>query len=440
MAAMHRRQGKILRAIPALLAALGAAATLGALPATTPTAQARALHRGPVHVVAPLYTYSSIVVDARTGRMLKGDNQDALHHPASLAKLMTLYLAFEALRDRRITLDDPVPVSAHAASMVPTKLGLVPGTHITVREAILGMVTLSANDAAAALGEKLGGTEPHFAQMMTLRARALGMSRTTFRNASGLPDPNMWTTAHDMAILARHLLVDFRDDYHYFSTPSFVFHGRTIYNHDTMLKSYPGVDGMKTGYIETAGHNLVTSVKHGDERLIGVVLGANTNWQRDQRMTALLNVGFADLNGPAQMPNELASAHTMPAIFSTAHAATLRRVSTNDQATSFDAVQREIASARAERGAPHAAGGQWMVQAGVYPTHPGAAHAAAEAHAAAHGGSAQITPYRIHGHANYRARVLGLSEAQAKSACLTLHRQHTPCLVMAPRQQDVASR
>ena len=162
--------------------------------------------------------YSSIVVDAGTGNVLEAANPDAPRHPASLAKLMTLYMTFEALRDRRITEVALVPVSAHAASMEPTKLGLVPGMRLTVEEAVLALVTKSANDAASALAELLGGSEDRFAQMMTLRARALGMNHTTFTNASGLPDPDQWTTARDLAILARHILTDFPDDYALFST------------------------------------------------------------------------------------------------------------------------------------------------------------------------------------------------------------------------------
>lgn len=236
--------------------------------------------------------YSSIVVDARTGAVLSSSNADAERYPASLTKMMTLYMVFEALRDRRLQLDEPVPVSAHAASMSPTKLGLVPGTHITVEQAILGLVTLSANDAAAALAELLGGEEGRFGQMMTLRARALGMTHSVFENASGLPDPDQVTSARDMAVLARHLIHDFPDQYHYFSTPSFVFHGRTIFNHDHLLKSYPGADGMKTGYTNAAGHNLVTSALRDDTRLIGVVLGAGSNGERDRHMEALLDRGF----------------------------------------------------------------------------------------------------------------------------------------------------
>ncbi|MEO9188605.1 MAG: D-alanyl-D-alanine carboxypeptidase family protein, partial [Acetobacteraceae bacterium] len=222
--------------------------------------------------------YSSIVLDARTGAVLEQADPDALRHPASLAKLMTLYLTFEALRDRRIGLDEDVPVSENAASMEPTKLGLTPETRITVEQAIMGIVTRSANDAAAALGEMLGGgSEGRFAQLMTLRARALGMRGSTFTNASGLPDPDAWTTARDMALLASRLVTDFPGFYHYFSTPRFMFHGQVIFNHDNLLKTYPGADGLKTGYTTASGHNLVTSAVRGGVRLVGVELGCATN-------------------------------------------------------------------------------------------------------------------------------------------------------------------
>lgn len=239
--------------------------------------------------------YASIVVDAATGSVLSEVAADEPRYPASLTKMMTLYMTFEALRDHRVAYDQYVPVSPWAASMMPSKLGLVPGTLITVEQAILGLVTKSANDAAAALGEMLGGDEERFGQMMTLRARALGMTHTVFRNASGLPDPDQYTTARDLAILARHLVQDFPNEYRYFSVPSFVFHGRPILNHDHMLQSYPGADGLKTGYINASGFNLVTSAVRGGVRLIGVVLGAGSGGQRDVHMTALLDRGYESM-------------------------------------------------------------------------------------------------------------------------------------------------
>ena len=432
--------------ITALCTTLAAVAAAGLLPATMPAAQARPAH--PYHQPAPAYpsNYAAILINAHTGAVLDGVNADEPHPPASLAKLMTLYLTFEALRDRRITLDELVPVSEHAASMQPTKLGLEPGMRITVREAILGMVTRSANDAAVALGELLGGTEPHFAQMMTLRAHALGMSHTVFANASGLPNPPQWTTARDMATLARHLQTDFPSDYGYFSTPSFVFRHQVIYNHDTMLKNYPGVDGMKTGFTNAAGHNLVTSAKHGDVRLIGVVLGATSNWQRDKRMTAMLNIGFADTEGGPAAPHDLANtevaARTIPAIFSTAHAATLP-VNRDEDATSFAQVQREIAHARAERTearVPTGGPARWGVQAGVFGSEAAAHHAAALARDAAGSGTEHVTAYRVRGRKLYRTQLLGLTHSEAANTCADFARHHNACLVLRPDMSQVASR
>lgn len=255
--------------------------------------------------------YSSIVVDAASGTILSQDNPDARRFPASLTKMMTLYLLFEAVRDRRVGLNEPVPVSASAAAKEPTKLGLLPGTYITVEQAALGLVTKSANDAAAAIGEMLGGDEERFAQMMTLRARALGMTNTTFRNASGLPDEGQVTTARDMATLAKRLIDDFPTYYWYFSVPSFRFQGRLVLNHQRMLQTYPGADGLKTGYIASSGYNVVTSAVHGNVRLIGVVMGAYTGGERDQQMSSLLDQGFARTGAPmvarAIPPNRMAA-------------------------------------------------------------------------------------------------------------------------------------
>jgi D-alanyl-D-alanine carboxypeptidase len=273
----------------------------------------------PVNAQVGSDRYASIVIDARTGDLLSAASADEPRYPASLTKMMTIYMLFEALRDRRVSLNQMVPVSAHAAAMMPSKLGLVPGTAITVEQALLGLVTKSANDAASALGELLGGDEDRFAQMMTMRARALGMSRTTFRNASGWPDPDQVTTARDLAVLARHLVQDFPVEYRYFSVPSFMFHGRFIPNHDRMLQTYPGADGLKTGYTEASGCNLVTSAVRGDVRLIGVVLGASNGAERDSHMAALLDAGFDRMGVPVSE----APRRRVPVLVAAASAATL---------------------------------------------------------------------------------------------------------------------
>ncbi|MBV8912989.1 MAG: D-alanyl-D-alanine carboxypeptidase, partial [Acetobacteraceae bacterium] len=269
--------------------------------------------------------YASMVVDAASGTIISAANPDEYRYPASLTKMMTIYLLFEALRDNRIALSDLVPVSAWAASMPPTKLGLIPGSAITVEQALLGLVTKSANDAAAALGELMGGDEERFAQMMTLRARALGMSRTTFRNASGLPDWDQMTTARDMVILARHLIQDFPAYYHYFSTPSFQFHGRTILTHQRLLQTYPGADGLKTGYTEASGYNVVTSAERGDVRLIGVVLGAASGGERDLHMAALLDQGFQRMGVPIEVASREPPSYRMPSLIGVAAAAPYAR-------------------------------------------------------------------------------------------------------------------
>ncbi|WP_282757447.1 D-alanyl-D-alanine carboxypeptidase family protein [Komagataeibacter saccharivorans] len=236
---------------------------------------------------------STIVVDAKSGAVLSQQDPDLRRYPASLTKLMTLYLTFKAVRTGQVTLDQVMPVSAHAASMEPSKLGLRPGSHLTVEQGVLALVTKSANDAACALGEFLGGgDETRFAAMMTREAGRLGMYDTVFRNASGLPNPEQMTSARDLAVLARHLIVDYGEYYHYFAVPGFYFHGRTVPNHDPMLGAYPGADGLKTGYTDEAGHNLVTSAVRDNVRLIGVVMGAPSNNRRNKMMADLLDQSF----------------------------------------------------------------------------------------------------------------------------------------------------
>ena len=364
--------------------------------------------------------YSSIVVDVASGNVLEQANPDAQRYPASLTKLMTLYMVFEALRDRRAALDDLVPVSAHAASMEPSKLGLVPGTRITVQQAILGLVTKSANDAASALAELLGGSEDRFAQMMTLRARAMGMAHTTFANASGLPDDRQVTTARDLALLARRLVTDFPSDYRYFSTPSFVFGRRVIYNHDMMLKEYPGTDGMKTGYTEAAGHNLVTSTVRGGVRLIGVVLGAGSNAARDEHMVALLNQGFGEMGVQTAPPATLVASRG-PSLIASAHAATVS--------------ETRVAAAK-----PAAAPSGWGVQLGSYATERAAREVAASAHRAAEAGDVRIEHITVRGVPLWRAQVVGLTAARAQGACSALAHSRTTCVVVRPEPGQIASR
>jgi D-alanyl-D-alanine carboxypeptidase len=232
---------------------------------------------------------ASIMLDGNSGAVLEESNPDALRHPASLTKVMTLYLLFERLEAGKIRLDTPLKVSEHAAEQAPTKLGLQAGQTIAVEDAIKGIVTKSANDAAVVIAENLGGSEEAFAAQMTQKAHALGMSRTTYVNASGLPDDEQITTARDQALLGRAIQDRFPRLYRFFSTTSFVFRGRTIRGHNHLLGSVPGVDGIKTGFTRASGFNLITSVHRDGRFVVGVVLGGRSAFERDAHMRALID-------------------------------------------------------------------------------------------------------------------------------------------------------
>jgi D-alanyl-D-alanine carboxypeptidase len=232
--------------------------------------------------------HAALVVDANTGAVLHNEDGDASRHPASLTKMMTLYLAFEALENGRLKPTDMVPVSKNAASMAPSKLGLKPGDAISVSDCIKSLITKSANDMAVALAEKIGGTEANFVRLMNERARQMGMTKTHFENPSGLPDPDHVSTARDMITLALHLQDDYPSYYRLFSTRVFKYRGKSYRNHNTMLNTFKGTDGIKTGYTRASGFNIVTSVWRGRRHVIGAVFGGRTAAKRDREMRALL--------------------------------------------------------------------------------------------------------------------------------------------------------
>jgi D-alanyl-D-alanine carboxypeptidase len=259
---------------------------------------------------------SSIVVDGNTGAVLEAANADGLRHPASLTKIMTLYLLFERLEAGKVRLDTPLRISEHAAEQSPTKLGVRPGQTLAVEDAIKAVVTKSANDAAVAIAENLGGDEPDFAKMMTAKAHALGMSRTTYVNASGLPDDDQITTAQDQALLGRAIQERFPRYYRYFSTEEFVYHGHAMRNHNHLLGVVGGVDGIKTGYTVASGFNLVTSVHRDGRYIIAVVLGGRSAGQRDAHMRELINTHIreASLHRTAPAIAENAETRAEPAV------------------------------------------------------------------------------------------------------------------------------
>jgi D-alanyl-D-alanine carboxypeptidase len=233
-----------------------------------------------------------IVVDMNSGTVLHAMNADALRHPASLTKMMTLYVLFGYMRAGKIKPDTELTVTAHAASQAPTKLGLKPGATIKTSDAIKALVTKSANDAAAVVAENISGSEEAFAKLMTETARRIGMKNTTFRNASGLPDDRQISTARDMAILSVRLIQDYPEYYDVFSTRYFTFKGQRHRNHNRLLTSYPGTDGIKTGYTRASGFNLAASVKRDGKHLVAVVLGGKTSAGRDAAMRAILDEQF----------------------------------------------------------------------------------------------------------------------------------------------------
>ena len=345
--------------------------------------QAQAGHQKRYHVQArhaapaprAFLVRESIVIDVESGQVLNAVNADAVTYPASLTKMMTLYLVFEALNAGRLRLDHYLPVSAEAASRSPTKLGLRPGESITVQELILGLVTRSANDAAAVLAEGLAGSEPAFAEHMTRRARQLGMSSTVYRNASGLPNPDQYTTARDQAQLALSLYRDFPREYRYFATREFYFRGSVIHNHNRLLDWYDGADGIKTGYIGASGYNLAASAVRGGRRLIGVVMGGPSAGSRDREMAALLDRGFEEVGAgtiavarrepPAAPPPTAAEAGQSQPAPSQEKPSGLTRAATRLAARLAPIAKAEAATApRQQRTVP--AGERWSIQLGAF--------------------------------------------------------------------------
>ena len=274
---MHKFHSSLVRAFAASILLLFVA---GCATTTPPEAL--------LTVPAPAEKYAAIVVDARTGKSLFDVNSTAQRYPASLTKMMTLYLVFDALETGRLSKETQIPVSAHAASQPPTKLRFRPGESIDVDSAIRALTVKSANDVAVAVAEYLGGSEDGFAAMMTAKARQIGMRNTVFRNASGLPDAAQHTTARDMAVLGIALRSRFPQYYFYFSATDFMFRGRLVKGHNDMLGRVRGVDGIKTGYIRASGFNIVTSYDADGRRLVIVVMGADSARQRNDHVEALL--------------------------------------------------------------------------------------------------------------------------------------------------------
>ena len=388
--------------------------------------------------------YAAIVIEEDSGRVLFARNADKLRYPASLTKIMTLYLLFEDIEAGRLTMKSRIPVSKLAAGRSPSKLYLKPGQSISAEQATYALVTKSANDVATAIAEKLAGTEREFAKRMTRKARALGMSRTTFRNASGLPHSKQRSTARDMARLAIAMRRDFPQYFKYFSTKSFNWKGRKFGNHNKLLSKFNGTDGIKTGYINASGFNLVATVKRNNVRLIGVVFGGKTSRSRDAHMMDILARQFKRIK-PAQARQQLAALPTKlptaapsrvsdtPETMLKPKQITVKRLADampDDSTPEFLQTLPQTASLTVladDRS-------QWSVQIGNFAQRVNAHKAAIRARRMADRvlgmTPAHLTLVTRGEMPLWRVRFNDLDESQARSACAALFAEGSPCIAL----------
>ena len=404
-----------------------------------------------------------LIVDAQSGRELASDNPDDLRHPASLTKLMTIYLAFSALDSGRLSLGDGLQVSVNALNAPPTKMGMQPGGTVNVRDAVMALVTRSANDAAVLLAEAMAGSEEAFARLMTQKARQLGMNSTVFRNASGLPNSEQVTTARDMAKLAFALMRDYPHYYGVFSVQSYVYRGRVLENHNRMLGNYEGADGLKTGYTNASGFNLVMSAVRDNRRLIGVVMGGSSAAGRDRIMAAHMDRGFAVAQAmqlspwtsirkpgsarytaaqfdpgasfaeayrpPAPAPKEEAPKVTPRYAGFVPPAPSAPANTTAFSATPATVTPPPAAPAVAEPGSP--AIGSWVIQVGSF-NEPQAAQAALQRASSAlpdgaRSASAVVDEVQMASRTFHRARITNLTKDQAVDGCKRLEKKKIYC-------------
>ena len=355
--------------------------------------------------------YAAFVVDAGSGAVLHRENADTLNYPASLTKMMTLYLVFESLDHGVVSLDTKLPVSRQAASRPPSKIGLRAGEKIALGDAVRLMAVKSANDVATTIAEYFSGSESAFAQLMTSRARALGMRNTTFRNASGLPDRRQRTTARDVATLALAIYERFPHYTHFFATRSATWRGKRYRNTNRLLGVYPGMNGIKTGYISASGFNLAASVERDGFHIVAVVMGGKTSKRRNARMRTLLDSALAD----AGRSREFLAAVRRPRPKPTPGAA--------------------APAPAAVAGVQYATGGgAWSIQLGAYSERDAAERILEVAHfvvpGLAAGGERRVETVAARQGVLYRARQVGLGEEEARQACGEIRRHNLPCLVV----------
>ncbi|MBB3608553.1 D-alanyl-D-alanine carboxypeptidase (penicillin-binding protein 5/6) [Rhizobium sp. BK602] len=419
-----------------------------------------ALSAAVVLLGAPVASFAGsayFIMDAKSGAVLASSNADDLNHPASLTKMMTLYMTFEAIHRGKLGWNSKIAVSRNAATKPPTKLGLKAGGTVTVREAVDGMIIKSANDAAAAMAEALGGNESNFARMMTQKAREIGMRRTVFMNASGLPNMQQVTTARDMSTLAVALINNYPMEYRLFSQTDFSYRGSRIRGHNNLMYRYEGMDGIKTGYTNASGFNLVSAVRQGNRRVIGVVMGGATARGRDALMASLLdrNMPKATSSSSSRLIASVGSAKTKQVELASAADNVAVDVDTQTTATTRKRIETAPVSAPlAYAAVPNVtvpmdrpvamdeilnagkpATGRWQVQIAATPTAQAAKDLLSAAQSKAGNALANASPYTeavgTGSNTVYRARFVGFgSRDDANSACAALKRNDFDCMLL----------
>lgn len=397
---------------------------------------------------ADVAKYAAVVVDANTGEVLYAKRADSPRYPASITKVMTLYLAFEAIQDGRMKPSDLITVSAKAAAQPPTKLGVSAGDVITVDDAMKSIAVKSANDMSVALAEHMAGSEAKFAALMTLRAQELGMLNTRFVNASGLPDSRQISTARDIAILSRAVMRDYPQYYSLFNLRSFTFRGVTMNNHNRLLARMPGVDGLKTGYTNASGYNLAASGVQDGRRLIVVMLGGTSNAARDNHVQELLSTGFDVMRRrdrgerilvaqslfepPPPAPMQYASAQ--------GDAALPRATFTDGPDAGGFVVARSMPTESAVKKTPAKKAtppkkpkGQWTVQAGAFKSKDQARtqmSSIRKKFGKVLDDAEGVIGDKVSGF--FRVRFTGLTADDARAACKALKAKKQTCMVVAP--------
>lgn len=380
---------------------------------------------------------SSIMIDAANGEVMYEMNADERRYPASLTKLMTLYITFNALENNHIKLTDKLKVSRTAAGRSPSKLGVRAGETITVKDAIMAVIVKSANDCATVLAEHFAPTEADFAVLMTNTAHKLGMNHTTFKNASGLPNKQQKTSARDMAILAMAVYHHFPQYYKWFSAKSFQYKGRTIGGHNYILKTFAGADGMKTGYTAASGYNIITSAKRSGKRVIAVTMGHNSVGERDKKVSKMMDRGLVHMQkgdvDVATLTNEINGKGVIKAK-TTRVAAVQKKTPAKTQNVRLAKAQNKTA-VKATQIASAVSNGRYAVQVGSFSDYQRARNYAltvknklAKKYAVR---DIKVEKVQAASKTVYRSKVIGLARNDANTICRNMKRSNQACLVTA---------